>query len=307
MRLLYGLKKWPELRAGCVATIGNFDGVHRGHQALLAGLRKEADLLRLPMLVFLFEPQPSEYFNTSKAPARLSSLREKIRALEQCGVEYVYCLKFDKHIASMSALEFAERFLFRTLGVRHVTVGNDFRFGSDRLGDVALLRTLGQKYECHVHSFSEFTIAEERVSSTQVRLALHLGKLDRAAQLLGRTYHMCGRVIPGKGLARLWGVPTANLALHRVTLPMTGVFCVQVNRLGKPKLAGVANMGCRPTVDGRKNVLEIHLFDFDESIYGEWLQVSFVQKLRDEMKFPSVEDLVAQIHEDIKKAKAIMT
>jgi len=303
MKLLYGFKKISELATDTVATIGNFDGVHRGHQALLARLRIQADGMKLPMLVFLFEPQPNEYFNGVQAPARLSSLREKLLFLELCGVDYVCCLKFDKQLATMLPTEFAERFVFSLLRVRYLIIGDDFRFGRDRLGDGALLQALSVKNKCQVQLFSEYALANERVSSTQVRKALHLGNLERAAELLGRTYCLCGRVIQGKGLGRVWGIPTANLKLHRLTLPLRGVFRVQVKRQGKPMLSGVANIGSRPTVDGSQNLLEIHLFDFDECLYGEMLQVFFLHKLRDEIKFPSVDDLIAQIQDDIKQAK----
>lgn len=304
MKLLHGFQQIAELGLGTVATIGNFDGVHRGHQALLAALRLQASRMQLPMLVMLFEPQPSEYFHNQDAPARLSSLREKVHMLRQCGADYVWCLKFDEYLASMPAVEFAERFIFSLLQAKYLLIGEDFRFGRGRVGDVTLLNELGSKQSCVVQKFSDFFIDIQRVSSTKIRHALEEGKLDYAAKLLGRPYSMCGRVVRGAGRGQQWGIPTANLSMHHKTLPLKGVFCVRVKREGKPLLSGVANIGCRPTIDGTKNSLEIHLFDMDESLYGEMLQVYFLHKLRDEIKFSSVDDLIAQIHNDIAAAKA---
>ena len=184
-------------------------------------------------------------------------------------------------------------------------MGDDFRFGRDRQGDLALLKELGHKMGTDVEICPNFCIDEARVSSTQIRHALYLGELDRAAALMGRKYSLCGRVRYGHGMGRQWGVPTANLSVHRGTLPLGGVFCVKVKRQGKPMLAGVANIGTRPTIDGSKNVLEVHLFDFDESLYGEMLQVFFLHKLRDEIKFSSVDALIAQIHLDVAAARNV--
>ncbi len=303
MKLLRGFQQVAALGLGSVATIGNFDGVHQGHQALLALLRKEATRLQLPMVVLLFEPQPVEYFQGQQAPARLFTLREKLQLLRQSGVDYVYCLKFDNQLASMQAIEFAERFIFSRLKVAYLLVGEDFRFGQGRVGDVALLARLGVQKSCVVQTFPDFFIDEQRVSSTKIRAALAKGCLLEAAKLLGRPYSLCGRVVMGSGLGRQWGIPTANLKRHHLNLPLTGVFCVGVKRLGKPMLKGVANIGCRPTINGGKNRLEIHLFDTNESLYGECLTIYFLHQLRDEIKFASVDLLIQQIHIDIAAAK----
>jgi riboflavin kinase/FMN adenylyltransferase len=303
MKLLRGVQEFAEFSHGTVTTIGNFDGVHRGHQALLATLSTQAKRMKLPMVVMLFDPQPGEFFYGKKAPTRLSSLREKAQLLKRCGVDYIYCLKFDKILAAMAADEFADHYLFKLLQSKYLITGQDFRFGADRVGDIGLLHQLSTKYGCGVYEFRDFFIDEERVSSTKVRQLLSAGALDYAAKLLGRTYHMCGRVVAGDGLGRQWGVPTANLKLSRHQRPLRGVFCVTVKRYGKPDLFGVANFGCRPTISGSKNSLEIHLLDFNESLYGEFLEVCFLKKLRDEIKFPSVELLISQIHNDIAAAK----
>ena len=304
MKLLRGFQHILELSLGTVATIGNFDGVHLGHQEILSALRSEATRMQLPLLVMLFEPQPGEYFQGQQAPARISSLREKMQMLRQCGVDYVYCLKFDGHLASMSATEFSERFIFSLIKARYLLVGEDFRFGRGRLGDFELLHEMGGIHSCVVEKFNDFFIDEQRVSSTKIRQALHQGEFKSAAKLLGRPYTMCGRVVHGEGRGGQWGIPTANLRMNRTTLPLKGVFCVRVMRQGKPTLAGVANIGCRPTIDGSKNVLEIHLFDFDESLYGEMLQVCFLRKIREEMKFSSIDALIEQIRNDISAARA---
>lgn len=303
MKLCYGLEQNSDFSAGTVATIGNFDGVHLGHQALLAALRIEADKRQLPLVVFLFEPQPGEFFRGQDAPARLSSLREKLDVLRCCKVDYVYCLKFDKHLALMSAENFAQHYLFSLLKVKFLLIGKDFRFGHERGGDLQLLRNLAKKTAAHVQVFSDFLIDSERVSSTRIREILATGQLEPASYLLGRTFSLCGRVIKGAQRGRQWGIPTANFAMHRIKLPLKGVFCVKVRRASGEWLEGVANLGTRPTVDGSKNILEVHFFNFDADLYGEMLQVFFLYKLRDEIKFSSVDALIAQIHDDIAAAK----
>ena len=192
----------------------------------------------------------------------------------------------------MSAQAFAQHYFFSLRQVKYLLIGRDFRFGHERQGDATLLQELGQSADCSVQTFPDFTLGEERVSSTKIRDALLQGQLEQAAVLLGRTFSLCGRVIKGDGRGKQWGIPTANLGMHRLTLPLKGVFCVQVRRGSGELLQGVANIGSRPTVDGAKNILEIHLFDFSESLYGEMLQVFFLYKLRDEIKFSSVDALI---------------
>lgn len=303
MKLLRGFHQISELGLNTAATIGNFDGVHCGHVALLKRLSTQARALNLPVLVMLFEPQPSEFFRGREAPARLSSFREKLDMLRQVGVDYVCCLKFNKFLAAMPAVEFADHTIFSLLKAKYLLVGEDFRFGNGRQGDIALLKSMGSSVGCVVEAFSDFFMDQQRVSSTRVRKALQDDALDEAATLLGRDYSMCGRVIHGDERGRKWGVPTANLSLHRLSLPIKGVFCVRVLRKGRPPLNGVANIGCRPTVDGTKNILEVHLFDINESLYGEILQVNFLHKIRNEIKFASLDALIAQIHNDVDLAK----
>jgi riboflavin kinase / FMN adenylyltransferase len=305
MKLLRGLDKILPFKNGTVATIGNFDGVHLGHQALLATLQRQADKLKLPMVVLLFEPQPNEYFHGQQAPARLASLREKLNVLKLCKVDYVCCLKFNTALSLMPARSFAMHYFFSSLQVKYLLIGEDFHFGQGRKGDVQLLSEIGNKSGCLVQTFPNFSIKNDRVSSTKIRDALAHGKLAQAAEFLGRTFSLCGRVIKGEGRGKQWGIPTANLNMQRLILPLKGVFYVKVQRAKGEWLEGVANLGSRPTVDGKKNSVEIHLLDFDERLYGEMLQVFFLHKLREEVKFLSVDALIAQIHHDIAAAKQL--
>lgn len=304
MKLLYGLNQIAKLPDAVVASIGNFDGVHRGHQALLAKLHAEAKRLHSPILIILFEPQPLEYFHGQQAPVRLMRLRDKLQVFSTLGVDYVCCLKFNETLAQMPADLFAQEVIFKSLHVNYLLTGKDFCFGRDRAGSVDLLASLGQKHGCTVETFSDFLLDEQRVSSTGIRHALMQGDFTYAESCLGRPYSILGRVIKGEGRGRRWGLPTANIAVQRESLPLSGVFSVYVRRKDKAICFGVANIGRRPTVSRSQLIsLEVHLFDFDESLYGEMLQVVFVSKLRDEKKFSSAEQLIEQIHQDIYHAR----
>jgi riboflavin kinase / FMN adenylyltransferase len=305
MRLLRGVWGHALREEGTVATIGNFDGVHLGHQALLHALKKEARERALPTLVVLFEPQPHEYFQGLHAPARLSNFKEKWHQLSQLGIDYLCCLRFNETLASMSAEAFARQLIFSRLRVKTLLIGQDFRFGAGRVGDVALLEQEARRTESKLCVYPEVVEHAARISSTRVRQALSEGKLQVATELLGHLYSIRGRVIVGAGLGRTFGVPTANVHLGRTVLPMMGVFCVHVRRLDGTLHQGVANLGRRPTVDGLSNSLEVHLFDFDGSLYGEVLHVFFVHRLRGEKKFPSLEALITQIKCDIVEAKVL--
>lgn len=306
MKLLRGVaSSLPVFSKGTVVTIGNFDGVHLGHQNLIASLKTVANEMALPLVVILFEPQPKEYFQQKNAPERLSSLRDKLLWLEQCRVDYVVCIKFNKYFAQMSSFDFVHRYLITGLNVKHLLVGEDFRFAKHREGNVALLKKLGKEFGYQVQCYQDYCMDHEKVSSTKIRSLLSQGHLKQGSTLLGRSYSICGRVVHGAGKGRVWGIPTANIRLHRFSLPLRGVFVVNVT-LGKVRGFGVANIGVRPTVDGTKNSLEVHLFDFDKSIYGELMQVFFLFKLRDEIKFHSVDALIAQIVDDITAAKTYL-
>jgi riboflavin kinase / FMN adenylyltransferase len=303
LRAVHGATSMPE--QGTVATIGNFDGVHRGHQALLQALKAEGRRLNLPTLVVLFEPQPQEYFNPEKSSARLTNFKEKWRQLSQIGIDYIACLGFNNALASMPANVFAEDLIFSKFQTKSLFVGEDFRFGHGRTGDLALLKRLAAQKDCDVLVYSDVMLESARVSSTRIRGLLNAGRMRDAADLLGRPYSMYGRVVFGDGIGRTWGVPTANIQLKRLMLPFTGVFCVNVRRANGRMYQGVANVGRRPTIDGLTNRLEVHLFDFDGSLYHEHLEVYFLHKLRGEVKFASLDALISQIKTDILDAKTI--
>jgi len=303
MRLIRGLHNMPAAQRGCALTIGNFDGVHLGHQAVLDQLHSRAAELQLSATVMVFEPTPQEYFSPDTAPARLQRLRDKLTLFRELGVEQVVSLRFDQHLAERDAESFVKDILMDGLGVAYLVIGDDFRFGKDRSGDFAFLQQAGQQHGFEVVSTQTLVVSGERVSSTRVREALAAGELKIAEQLLGRSYRICGRVAPGQQRGRTIGFPTANVRLHRTTSPVRGVFAVRVHGLGDSPLAGIANLGTRPTVCGNETVLETHLFDFDQDIYGRYVDIEFCRKLRDEKKFESFEALKQQIQQDAEQAR----
>jgi riboflavin kinase/FMN adenylyltransferase len=284
-----------------VATIGSFDGVHLGHQAILARLLEVGRAAGLPTLVMVFEPQPHEYFSREKAPPRLMRLREKVKALFELGVDRVLCLRFDAHLRNLSALDFIERILVDHLAVAHLEIGDDFRFGCDRTGDFRMLQQLGPQFGFQVRDTKTFLLQGERVSSTRVRQLLETAQFSAAAHLLGRPYCIGGRVIVGKRLGRTLGVPTANIGLGPYRSPISGVFAARVKLHNDNKeYWGAANLGVRPTVTGgAKPLLEVHLLDYSGDLYGRCLQVEFCHKLREERKFGSLDELKYQIQRDI--------
>jgi len=303
MELIRGFHNLKPEHRGCVATIGNFDGVHLGHQTVLGQLADKAAELGMPSVVISFEPYPMEYFAEDKAPARLTRLREKVRALSRYSVDRMLCLRFDKKFAEQPAREFIDKVLIEGLDVRYLVVGDDFHFGHQRKGDFALLEEVGRQQGFEVAHLHTFNIDDERVSSTRVRKALEIGDMAAAEKLLGRPYRMCGRVAHGDKRGRTIGFPTANIHLHRNKTPVKGVFAVELFGIKGEPVAGVANVGTRPTVDGTRSLLEVHLFDFADEIYGEYVHVEFVYKLRDETKFDSFEELKKQIDLDAEQAR----
>ncbi|MHB8536015.1 MAG: bifunctional riboflavin kinase/FAD synthetase [Sulfuricaulis sp.] len=296
------IRGWHNLKPqhrGCVATIGNFDGVHLGHQAVIGQLAEKAEELDLPTQVILFEPQPQEFFQPDAAVPRLTRLREKLQALRRYSVDRVLCLRFDAGFAALEPEEFIKRLLVDGLQVRYLVVGDDFRFGRKRRGDFAMLDAAGRQHGFQVVNMHTVTIDDERVSSTRLRAALATGDLAMAEKLLGRPYRMCGRVAHGDKLGRTLGFPTANIYLHRKVTPIKGIFAVEVFGLKGEPVAGAANIGTRPTVGGVRTLLEIHLLDFKEDIYGAYMHVNFLHKFRDEMRFDSLEELRRWIEKDV--------
>ncbi|WP_438970527.1 bifunctional riboflavin kinase/FAD synthetase [Methylophaga sp.] len=302
-KIIRGFHNLPASSEGCVATIGNFDGVHLGHQAVLSQLAMKGDVLRLPAVVITFEPQPFEFFVPEKAPARLTRFREKVEALRAFSIHQLCVLRFNQTLARMEAETFIQKLLVDGLNVRYLVVGDDFRFGRHRNGDFALLQQAGKQHGFQVVNMHTFAIEHDRVSSTRIRDALSEGDLEMAEKLLGRPYRMSGRVAHGDKRGRQMGFPTANIHLHRCKIPLTGVFAVQLFGLDEEPVNGVANIGIRPTIGGDKALLEVHLFDFNRDIYGEHVQVHFLYKIRDEQRFKGLEQLKAQIDKDAQKAK----
>ena len=304
MQLVRGLHNLRPSHRGCVATIGNFDGVHCGHQGVLARLRERAAQAGLPSCVVIFEPQPREFFAPDTAPARISSLREKLELLREAGIDRVLCLTFNRRLRELSAEQFVHQILVEGLGVKHLEVGDDFRFGKGRTGDFALLVAAGVREGFTVESAATIELHGERVSSTRVREVLAAGDFAEVERLLGRPYCISGRVLHGQKLGRQLGTPTANLQLNRLRPALSGVYLVSTEVDGK-RWPGVANIGRRPSVksDGRAH-LEVHLLDFAGDLYGRRLVVQFHRKLRDEQRFASLEALKSAIDADIAAARA---
>ena len=287
-----------------VLAIGNFDGVHLGHAALVRQLADAAVRLQSVPTVLTFEPHPREFFVPASAPARLTTLREKLELLGDSGASQAMICPFNAAFAALSADEVIERVLVRSLQVKHLIIGDDFRFGRGRLGDFAMLQAAGTRFGFTVETMPSVTVDGERVSSSAVRAALAAGEMERAARLLGRPYIIDGRVAHGDKIGRQLGFATANIRIKHNPLPMTGVFAVEVSGLGEKPLPGVANLGIRPTVGGTRPLLEVHLFDFNRDIYSAHISVRFVHKLRCEQRFPNLDALKAQIAADAATARA---
>lgn len=286
-------------------AIGNFDGVHLGHSALVGRLAGYARDHRLVPMVLTFEPHPREFFAPGSAPARLSTVREKLELLAECGASQAMVCPFNARFAALSAEEFVEQVLVLGCRVKHLIIGDDFRFGRGRSGDYAYLQQAGARWGFTVEAMGSVMVDGERVSSSGVRRALATGDMEHAARLLGRPYIMDGQVLHGQKLGRQLGFATANLRIKHNPLPMSGVFAVEVSGLDDKPLPGVANLGVRPTVGGTtRPLLEVHLFDFDRDIYGAHISVRFVHKLRDEQRFPNFDALKAQIAADAAAARA---
>ncbi len=311
MRLIRGLTNLKRLSgqagsplaSGCVATIGNFDGVHLGHKTIIDQVKQKAAQLGVPSVVMIFEPQPREFFEGAEAPPRLMPFRQKFEALLAEGVDMVLCIRFDETFRSYSGMGFIEDVLINGLGFRNLVVGDEFRFGCDRAGDFKLLQSVGQERGFTVENTRTVTVDGERVSSTRVRNALNVNGLKEAERLLGLPYRIHGRIVYGRQLGRQLNAPTANILLNQMPA-LRGVYVVRARLETGEWLDGVANIGLRPTVDGKRPSLEVHLFDFAGTLYGQHLEVVFRHGLRDEVKFDSVDELRQQIARDFDNARA---
>jgi riboflavin kinase/FMN adenylyltransferase len=293
--------------APVAATIGNFDGVHLGHQAMLERVTAEAARRGLASCVLTFEPHPREFFSPGAAPTRLSSLREKYELLAARGISRLHVQRFTRAFAATAPEVFVEDFLVRALRARWVLIGEDFRFGAKRAGDAALLRRLAARHGLAVETMPIVLHAGQRVSSSAVRSALAAGDLAGAEALLGRPYGISGRVIHGDKLGRALGFATANVQLRHNRPPLTGIYAVRAHGAGERARPGVASLGVRPTVTASgRAVLEVHLFDFAGELYGSHLRVEFLHKIRDEEKYPDLESLRSQIARDCDAARALL-
>lgn len=285
-------------------TVGNFDGIHRGHQAMLQRVLAAARARGLQSCVLTFEPHPREFFLAQAAPTRLTSLREKLELLAAHGVERTHVQRFDRRFASLAPEAFVEEVLAKRLGARWLLIGEDFRFGAKRAGDIALLKRLGPRYGYEVEILPAFARAGVRVSSSAVRVALAAGDLERAGELLGRPYSISGRVVHGRKLGRELGFATANVQLKHNRPPLTGIYAVRVHGVGAVARPAVASLGVRPTITASgRAVLEVHLFDYSGDLYNVHVRVEFLHKIRDEEKYPDLDAMKAQIARDCEAAR----
>ncbi len=304
MKLIRGLYNLKRPLPACAATIGNFDGVHRGHQLVIGQLKRVAAAAGLPTVVIIFEPQPIEYFAPERAPKRLARFREKIAYLKGQKIDYLLCLHFNHELASQCAEDFVRSILLDRLNVRHLVIGDDFHFGKNRQGNFQFLQQNAERFGFTVDETETLMVDGERVSSTRIRHCIEQGDFAKAAELLGRPYSLSGRVAHGQKLGRQLGYPTINIKMGDKTLIVKGIFAVRVKGIDNLVLEGVASIGTRPTVNGVDTILEVYILDFDRDVYGYSVEVEFLHKIRDEKKFDSLEELSVNIGRDTEQAIA---
>ncbi len=303
MQLIRGLHNLTQPISASVVTIGNFDGIHLGHQHVLEQLRTAAIKHNLPSTVIIFEPQPIEFFAPDKAPKRLSRFREKLAYLRSMQIDNLLCLKFNRDLAELYAEDFVKQILVERLNTRHLVIGDDFRFGKNRSGDFQFLQNSGEQHGFAVENTETLLIDGTRVSSTRIRHCIQNDDFEQAAELLGRPYSLSGKVCHGQKLGRELGFPTINIKMGDKTLIVKGIFAVLVKGIDNRVLPGVASIGTRPTVNGVDTILEVFILDFDQDVYGFCVDVEFLHKIRDEEKFASLDELSAHIEQDTIKAK----
>ena len=304
MKLIRGLHNLATPLPPSAVTIGNFDGVHRGHQRVIRQLRRAAEFAALPTVVIIFEPQPIEFFAPEKAPKRLSRFREKIAYLKAQQIDYLLCLHFDRALAEMSAEEFVHKILLSSLNTRHLVIGDDFHFGRNRQGNFDFLLQNSARFGFTVDETETLVEDGERVSSTRIRRCIEAGDFENAARLLGRPYSLSGRVAHGQKLGRELGYPTINIKMGDKTLIVKGIFAVRVKGIDNRVFEGVASIGTRPTVAGVDTILEVYILNFDRDVYGCSVEVEFLHKIRDEKKFDSLAELAENIARDTEAAVA---
>jgi len=295
-----------DLANGSVVTIGAYDGLHPGHEHLLSRVVTASQQRNLPSVVMSFEPTPKEFFSADSPPARLMRFREKFDALENHGIDIFYCPRFAQPMRDIGAADFIRRILIHGLCTRHLVVGDDFHFARRREGSIEQLQRASRALDYTIEQVPSVIVDGVRVSSTAIREALAAGEMKRATALLGRPYRMSGKIIKGKKVGRTLGFPTANVELRRRQSAVMGIFAVRVAGLPGGSKDAVASLGTRPTFEGTKPLLEVHIFDFDEDIYGEYIHVDFIARLREEIKYDKVEELVAQMHRDADNARSAL-
>ena len=305
MQLIRGIHNIREEHCGCVATVGNFDGVHLGHAEIIKRLQWQSEKLGLPSAVIVFEPQPAEFFVRNFVPPRLSRLREKFSLIAPRGVDRLVALRFTPDLARKPAARFVTEILVGKLGVKSLVIGDDFKFGRGRMGDFSVLRELSEHHGFKVQQTPPFLFIGKRISSSYIRNLLAHGYMHEATRMLGRPYTMSGRVVYGHQQGREWGFPTANLDLHRIASPVSGIFAVRVEGLSDEPLKGVAYAGSRPIIDDPRYVLEVHIFDYDDDCYGRYISVQFVDKIREDIEFETFEAMAQQIARDCASAREI--
>lgn len=303
MQLVRGIYNIKKKHKGSVLTIGNFDSVHIGHQELLKYLIDKSKYFNLKSMVMIFEPQPLEFFLTTQAPARLSSLRDKVKYFSEYKIDYVLCVKFNKKMASLTAKSFISKILIKKLEIKYLIIGNDFYFGKNKEGDVKYLFKISKKYNFKVVKVKKVYKFGKRISSTSVRKALYYGNLKLAEYLMGHSYRLSGRVTYGKQIGSLIGFPTANILFKCLVIPIHGVYVVKVYGLKNKYFPAVANIGKRPTVHGVNQQIEVHLIDINMNIYKQHIDIIFLKKIRNEEKFHSIYELKSRIIRDIISAK----
>ena len=304
MQLIRGINNAPSFERGSVATIGAFDGVHLGHQALFHAVVEKSKALQLPSVVICFEPLPREYFSQQNSPSRVMNFREKYEAMSALGIDYILRIRFDERLRNMTALGFVEAVFVNCLHTKHITIGDDFRFGHDREGGQRLLSRVSKRFGFELADTLSIESGGTRVSSSEIRKSLEQGDFEASERMLGRPYSMSGKVVYGRQLGRTLGFPTANIQVKRHKSPMAGVYIARIRLANGDTHNAVANVGTRPTLDdgGIKAVLEVHVLNFNGHLYGQRVEVTFLKKLRDERKFDSIDVLQKAIHADAEQA-----
>lgn len=310
MQLIRSINNFPYglVKNGCILTIGAFDGLHLGHQCLLENVIKKSLESGLPSVVMSFEPTPGEFFSQDKPPARLMRFREKYQALKKLGIDIFFCPRFDEKVQNLEADDFIRQLLIQKLNLKYLVIGDDFHFARNRSGNYKQLKKVKELLEFEIKKISSIIVNDKRTSSTLIRGLLDRGKLTEASHFLGKPYQMSGRVIVGNQLGRELGYPTANINIQRLQSALMGIFAVKVHGISSKPLDAVASLGIRPTFyEGKKPLLEVHIFNFNKDIYGRYIDIDFISKIRDEIKFNSADALIEQMHKDAIDAKKILS